>query len=110
MQYVVAKRRPKLLHVSGKNKSDIIVIGGYNSPLADNTPTNHHSTQQVSLFFRCFIPALRAQMMMTIVHKEDCIRLLATVAYASLHFRERTAIEEQTFPSVQYGGQIGIAL
>lgn len=49
-------------------------------------------------------------MMMTIVHKEDYIRLFATVAYASLHFRERTAIEEQMFPSVQYGCQIGIAL
>lgn len=49
-------------------------------------------------------------MMMTIVHKEDCVRLLPAVAYASLHFRERTAIEEQMFPSVQYGCQIGIAL
>ena len=45
VQYIVAKRSPKLLHVSEYSKSDIIVIGGYNSPLADNTPTSHHNTQ-----------------------------------------------------------------
>ena len=45
VQYVVAERRPKLLHVSGKNRSDIIVIRGYNSPLADNPPTSRHSIQ-----------------------------------------------------------------